>query len=147
MFETIFFKVMAADAPKSDTSASFAPVREPAPQLGKNKTCGKCQKPANMTCGRCKLVKYCDVNCQRDDWHRYHNKFCHPINSVETALAFVQNFSNMIDEEQRDLEQTYLFGTFTKVIPVLQKYLRNDQIVIANPQFNLMVQCVFALLK
>lgn len=58
------------------------------------KKCQNCGKETLRRCGRCRAVKYCSVDCQREDWNRGHKRQC-------SALAKMQpKLENRCEEEE-----------------------------------------------
>jgi len=37
--------------------------------------CPVCHKPGSLTCNHCHVIKYCDIECQKKDFHN-HKKIC-----------------------------------------------------------------------
>ncbi|CAI5712591.1 hypothetical protein KXD40_001648 [Peronospora effusa] len=40
--------------------------------------CQVCKEPSELVCSRCKTVRYCDAECQKQDWKTSHKQKCKP---------------------------------------------------------------------
>ncbi len=61
----VFQRIKAA-AKELASSKTAAPV-----DATVEKICAKCSKQAGNVCSRCKKVRYCSVNCQKEDWAKH----------------------------------------------------------------------------
>ncbi len=90
--------------------------------------CPVCEQCAKKKCSQCRIFKYCSQICQRAHWTKYHKQTCMPIESTESAIAFIQNYNDVINQESNEAELVYWFGTLLKLSPILLQYISKEQI-------------------
>ena len=63
-----------------------------------DRLCEMCEQECATSCSRCRLVYYCSVDCQRQDWKEGHRKICKPRPKKKKAPSGLDSMSALPDE-------------------------------------------------
>jgi hypothetical protein len=75
--------------------------------------CGSCgSTPSNdeklLRCSACRVIKYCNINCQRNHWSQCHKKDC---KTIKRKMSFWEDQAKEQFEKANDATDMYIMGT------------------------------------
>ena len=75
--------------------------------------CGSCgSTPSNdeklLRCSACRVIKYCNINCQRNHWSQCHKKEC---KTIKRKMSFWEDQAKEQFEKANDATDMWIMGT------------------------------------
>jgi hypothetical protein len=75
--------------------------------------CGRCGRtPSNeeklLRCSACRVIKYCNINCQREHWSQCHKKEC---KTLKRKMYFWEDKTKEQFEKANDTTDMWIMGT------------------------------------
>lgn len=84
-------------------------VKEEEEEMSACSVCGSTTNPVRR-CGKCRIVKYCTVKCQKEDWPKHKEGCAVLVVKKEKLSPFVQKFIRSSISGWFSFVQRYMFG-------------------------------------
>ena len=83
-----------------------------------------CGKAASKCCGSCGLVRYCSVECQKDDWKKHHKKEeCVNMKILRTVPLTEKEIFNVTDKISSMCRRLKTIGEDGRIIDLLREFI------------------------
>ena len=83
-----------------------------------------CGKAASKCCGSCGVIRYCSVECQKEDWKKHHKKDeCVNMKKLSDVTLTEDDISNVVNGILRMCGRLKIIGEGWRIIGLLREFI------------------------
>ena len=83
-----------------------------------------CGKAASKCCGSCGVIRYCSVECQKEDWKKHHKKEeCVNMKEMSDMTLTEKEISNVANKILSMCDRLKIIGEDGRIIGLLREFI------------------------